>query len=116
MYFQWQYNQMVACIRGLDDIAKYRRFRLLRPRHSVHHNPRDWWLYAARCHGYRRVSIERRFEIIKENRKYLAIYSKIIVNPNENLSIELKEQKDKVEKDRSYEELQILREVFIKYK
>ncbi len=27
---------MVACVRGLDDIAKYRRFKLLRPLHSVH--------------------------------------------------------------------------------
>lgn len=107
---------MVGCVRGLDDIAKYRRFRLLRPLHSVHHNPRDWWLYAARCHGYRRVSMERRFEIIKENRKYLAIYSKIIVNPNENLTPDLKEHKDKVEKDRTYEELQILREVCVRFK
>lgn len=104
---------MVACIRGLDDIAKYRRFRLLRPLQSVHHNAREWWLYAARCHGYRRVSAERRFEIAHENRRYMEIYSKIIVNPNENLPNELKELKDKVEKERTYEELEILREVMM---
>lgn len=109
--FQWQYSQMVACVRGLDDIAKYRRFKLLRPLHSVHQGPKAWWLYAAQCHGFRRVSVQRRCELAKENLKYIEIYSKIIKNPNEVLTTDCKEFKDKVEKERSYDELKILREV-----
>lgn len=102
---------MVGCVRGLDDIAKYRRFKLLRPLHSVHKGPKEWWLYAARCHGYRRISTERRFEIVTENLEYMDIYSKIIKNPNEVLTTKLKERKDAVEKERSYDELKLLREV-----
>lgn len=102
---------MVACVRGLDDIAKYRRFRLLRPLHSVAHDARAWWLYAARCHGYRRISIERRMQIARDNRKYLSIYAKIIANPNETLSADWKEHKDRVEKERTFDELRALREI-----
>lgn len=101
---------MVACVRGLDDIAKYRRFRLLRPPHAVHHAPRAWWLYAARCHGYRRISVARRLEIARDNRRYLAIYTRIITNPNETLSADQKEHKDRIEKERTYDELRVLRE------
>ncbi|XP_037024186.1 vacuolar protein sorting-associated protein 13D isoform X2 [Bradysia coprophila] len=107
----WQYSQMVGCVRGLDDIAKYRRFKLLRPLHSVHQGPRAWWLYAAQCHGFRRISADRRFKIAKDNLEYIEIYSKIIKNPNEVLTTKLKEHKDAVEKERSYDELKLLREI-----
>lgn len=104
---------MVGCVRGLDDIAKYRRFRLLRPRRAVHQGAKEWWLYAAQCHGFRRISVERQFEIGRENIKYINMYVKILINPNDTLTLEQKEHKDKVERDRSYEELQILREVCV---
>ncbi|KAJ6645642.1 Vacuolar protein sorting-associated protein 13D [Pseudolycoriella hygida] len=109
----WQYSQMVACIRGLDDIAKYRRFKLLRPLHSVHQGPKAWWLYALQCNGFRGISVERerRFEVVKENLEYMKIYSKIIKNPNEVLATKVMEFKNKVEKERSFDELKILREV-----
>lgn len=55
--------------------------------------------------------MERRLEIAKENVKYLEIYMKMLINPNETLTQELKDHKDKVERDRSYEELEILRTV-----
>lgn len=107
----WQYSQMVECIRGLDDIAKYRRFRLLRPLHSVHNGPRAWWQYAAKCHGFNRISADRQRLITKENIKYIEIYTNLIVNPNETIAQELKEHKEFVEKYRTYDELKILREV-----
>lgn len=108
---QWQYKQMVECVRGLDDISKYRRFRLLRPEQSVHEAPKEWWLYAARCHGFKIVPRHNIQNITKENLRYIDIYTKLIINPNETLSNEQKDFKDKVEKDRDYYELKFLREV-----
>lgn len=107
---------MVSCFRGLDDIAKYRRFKLLRPNRSISANPKAWWIYAVKCHGFYHIGQRhRRHEIAKENVKYIEIYTKIVTNPNEILSTELQEHKDKVEKDRNYEELKILREVKFDY-
>lgn len=102
---------MVECIRGLDDIAKYRRFRLLRPEQSVHESPRAWWIYAGRCHGLKLVQRHKSHEITKENLRYLELYTKLIVNPNETLTNEQKEFKDRIEKERTYYELKFLREV-----
>lgn len=107
----WQYNQMVECIRGLDDIAKYRRFHLLRPNHTIHEGPRNWWIYAARCHGFLKTANCFKVGYVKENMRYLEIYSKLIRNPNEVLSSEEKEHKDQVERMREYEELKYLREI-----
>lgn len=102
---------MVACVRGLDDIAKYRRFKLLRPQHSVRTDPRAWWLYAAQCHGYRRTSPQRSREIATENLRYIEIYTRIVTNPNDILSADLQAHKEFVEKARSYDELRTLREI-----
>lgn len=102
---------MVECVRGLDDIAKYRRFRLLRPEQSVHEAPRAWWIYAGRCHGLKLVQQHKSHEITKENLRYLELYTKMIANPNETLTNEQKEFKDRIEKDRTYYELKFLREV-----
>uniref|UniRef100_A0A1B0D2C6 Uncharacterized protein n=1 Tax=Phlebotomus papatasi TaxID=29031 RepID=A0A1B0D2C6_PHLPP len=107
----WQYNQMVECIRGLDDIAKYRRFHLLRPNHTIHEGPKNWWIYAARCHGFLKTANCFKVGYVKENMRYLEIYSKLIRNPNEVLSSEEKEHKDQVERMREYEELKFLREI-----
>lgn len=102
---------MVECIRGLDDISKYRRFHLLRPLVAVQENKKAWWLYAAQCHGLLKyINCDPR-KIAKENLKYIKIYTKILANPNETLTPENKEFKDLVEKDRNYEELKFLREI-----
>ncbi|XP_059608662.1 intermembrane lipid transfer protein Vps13D [Phlebotomus argentipes] len=107
----WQYNQMVECIRGLDDIAKFRRFHLLRPSHTIREGVKDWWLYAARCHGLLKSANCFRPGYVKENLRYIEIYLKLIRNPNEVLTSEEKEHKDNVEKSREYEELKNLREI-----
>lgn len=104
---------MVECVRGLDDISKYRRFRLLRPEQSVHESPKAWWLYAARCHGLKIVPRHNIHNITKENLRYIEIYTKLIINPNETLSNEQKDFKDKIEKERDYYDLKFLREVNI---
>lgn len=102
---------MVECVRGLDDISKYRRFRLLRPEQSVHDAPKAWWLYAARCHGFKIIARHNIQNITKENLRYIDMCTKLIINPNETLSNEQKDFKDKVEKERDYCELKFLREV-----
>lgn len=104
----------MGCIRGLDDIAKYRRYRLLRPGHSISEKPRDWWLYAVRCHRLLRnpkYDSNINQNIIKNNLKYISLYSRILINPNEILPNDEKEFKDSVERERDYEELKTLREI-----
>lgn len=108
----WQYNQMVASVRGLDDIAKYRRCRLLRPHTPVSGSVRAWWLYACQCHGLlRRTARKRQPGYVKDNIKYLTLYQKIVNNPNETLSADEKLHKDTMERQRDYDELRRLREI-----
>lgn len=111
---------MVECIRGLDDISKYRRFRLLRPEETVRESPRAWWLYAIRCHGLKIVPRQHIHNITKENLRYIEIYTKLIINPNETLTNEQKDFKDKIEKERDYYELkflrQVIRSIYYRYK
>lgn len=83
----------------------------MRPEQTVHESPKSWWMYAIRCHGIHLVSKHRQHDITKENLHYLDICTRIIINPNETLTNEEKEFKDRVEKERNYEELKILREV-----
>lgn len=102
---------MVECIRGLDDIAKHRRFHLLRPEKSIHEDPRAWWIYAARCNGMNILPQQNNHEKTLENLSYIKLYTKIILNLNETLNNEQKDLKEKVEKERSYYELKFMREV-----
>lgn len=107
----WQYKQLVECVRGLDDISRCRRFRLLRPEHSVRESPRAWWLYAIRCHGIKLIPRHNAHDITKDNLRYIEIYTKLIINPNETLSNEQRDFKDHIEKERDYYELEFLRKV-----
>ncbi|XP_039449054.1 intermembrane lipid transfer protein Vps13D isoform X2 [Culex pipiens pallens] len=106
-----QYNQMMQCVRGLDDIARYRRFKLNRPSCTVGEDARAWWRYAVRCHGLLRHSHADPFAIASENVRYIAVYSRILANPNEVLTSESKNFKDRIERDRDFDELKLLREV-----
>ncbi|KFB49228.1 vacuolar protein sorting 13D [Anopheles sinensis] len=106
-----QYNQMMQCVRGLDDIARYRRFKLQRPTGTVSEGARDWWRYAVRCHGLCRHLGADPFEIARENLQYIRIYTRIVVNPNEVLSSTNKQFKDRIERERTFDELRLLRDV-----
>lgn len=101
----------MECTRGLDNIEKLRRFRLLRPKHAVHEGAKDWWIYMAQCHGYLLKSTYRNKNVVKENLKYIDLYTRIVRNPNEVLSVVDKEYQDMIEKHRTFEELKALREV-----
>ncbi|EAA14204.4 AGAP009780-PA, partial [Anopheles gambiae str. PEST] len=106
-----QYNQMMQCVRGLDDIARYRRFKLQRPTASVGECARDWWRYAVRCHGLCRHLGTDPYVIAKENMQYIRIYMRLVANPNEVLTSANKQFKDRIERDRTFDELRLLRDV-----
>ncbi|XP_062546775.1 intermembrane lipid transfer protein Vps13D [Armigeres subalbatus] len=106
-----QYNQMMQCVRGLDDIARYRRFKLHRPSSTVREDPKAWWRYAVRCHGLLRHSQCDPFVIARENLRYINVYSRVVANPNEVLSSDNKSFKDRIERERDFDELKLLRDV-----
>uniref|UniRef100_A0A2M4A0B1 Putative vacuolar protein n=1 Tax=Anopheles triannulatus TaxID=58253 RepID=A0A2M4A0B1_9DIPT len=109
-----QYNQMMQCVRGLDDIARYRRFKLMRPPMAIGAGggaARSWWRYAVRCHGLCRHLGADPFEIARENLQYIRIYTRVVANPNEVLSSADKQFKDRMERDRTFDELRLLRDI-----
>ncbi|XP_053673030.1 intermembrane lipid transfer protein Vps13D [Anopheles nili] len=106
-----QYNQMMQCVRGLDDIARFRRFKLQRPAGSVGECTRDWWRYAVRCHGLCRHLGSDPFEIARENLQYMREYMRILANPNEVLTSASKQFKDRIERERTFDELRLLRDI-----
>ncbi|XP_050076311.1 intermembrane lipid transfer protein Vps13D [Anopheles maculipalpis] len=106
-----QYNQMMQCVRGLDDIARFRRFKLQRPTSPVGESAREWWRYAVRCHGLCRHLGADPYVIASENLQYIRIYMRIVANPNEVLSSANKQFKDRIERDRTFDELRLLRDV-----
>ncbi|XP_045474860.1 vacuolar protein sorting-associated protein 13D isoform X2 [Harmonia axyridis] len=118
----WQYDQVVKCIQGLDDLAKYRRYRIYQPSKTVKEDPRSWWIYAINClypGGPPRIckpkpTWESCLNIARENVLYVKIYNKILISPTVALSSEDKKFKDKVEKSREFEELKVLREIAMK--
>lgn len=102
---------MMQCVRGLDDIGRYRRYKLNRPNHGVHENPKAWWLYAIRCHGLLRHTQCDPFVKAKENMQYVNTYSRVIADPNEVLSTENKSFTDRIERERDFDELKLLRDM-----
>jgi vacuolar protein sorting-associated protein 13D len=104
-----QYTTLVTGIRGLDDVAKFKKYRLLQPKTSIKEDARAWWHYAARCHGY--IPNKNLFLIAKNNLRYIKICKRLIVNPNEILQTEDKEFKENFEKEKSLNNLRELREI-----
>jgi len=113
---QWQYGQMVGCIKGLQVICKCCRYRRWRPYVTVHENARAWWLYAARClTGYWHRSASGGWEVAlqraRDNIAYVEMYCRILSCPAAVLPPDMKQLKDAMELERSLEDLQLLREV-----
>lgn len=104
-----QYSALINGVNGLYDIAKYKQYRLLHPRVTVKENIRAWWKFAARCHGFFRY--ENIENVARNNIRYIKIYMKLIENPNEVLKTDDKDFKESIEKERSLENLQSLREI-----
>lgn len=104
---EYQYESLVNGVRGLDDVAKFKKYRLLQPNVPVKENPKAWWRYAARCHGF--LKHQDPTVVGRNNLRYLAICKRLIANPNEVLNVEDKDFKDSLEKERSLDDLRELR-------
>lgn len=106
---EYQYESLVNGFRGLDDVAKFKKYRLIQPQEPIKENPKAWWRYIARCHGFFRHQDPT--IVAKNNLRYLSICKRLIANPNETLSTEDKEFKEMLEKERSLDDLRELREI-----
>ncbi|CAK9827070.1 Intermembrane lipid transfer protein Vps13D [Anthophora retusa] len=111
-----QYDQIVKCIKGLKEIDRGKEQRRCRPTVSVSAAPKEWWKYAARCHlGRETLKPRPTWEDIlrrgKENILYVESYTKVLGTPTSILPTDMKQLKEKVEQERSYDELRELREI-----
>lgn len=117
--FQWQYDQIVKCTKGLDEVARLRSYRWYKPACSVKDDARAWWLYAISClHPGEQPAFCRPHPTwgecltkARQNVQYVDVYSKMLSTPAYALSPPEKNIKDSVEWDRSFEVLKALREV-----
>uniref|UniRef100_A0A0A9WG36 Vacuolar protein sorting-associated protein 13D n=3 Tax=Lygus hesperus TaxID=30085 RepID=A0A0A9WG36_LYGHE len=107
----WQYDEMVGCKRGLRSIQRRHGHLRSRPKCAVKENPMAWWVYAMRRLVKPQPTWESTCQKAKENVEYVAMYTKLLTNPSAPLHPDTKAFKDKVEWERSFEELRILREV-----
>ncbi|KAJ8974057.1 hypothetical protein NQ317_002303 [Molorchus minor] len=89
----WQYNQIVTCVRGLDHIARLRSYR----RQPAICKPRATW--------------ESCLQKARENVKYVQICMKLLITPTASLTAEEKKTKENVEWNRDYDDLKVLRQL-----
>ncbi|XP_037935876.1 vacuolar protein sorting-associated protein 13D [Teleopsis dalmanni] len=106
-----QYKEITECILGLHTISKIRSYRLKRPICKILENPALWWKYACNCHGYKYDSEEKKWLKLHENLRYIRLYKKLLLNPNENITADDKQFKLSMEKSRNLQDLQNLRDV-----
>jgi vacuolar protein sorting-associated protein 13D len=116
IFIQWQYGQMVTCVKGLQVIEKCCRYRKWRPNVTVHKNARAWWLYAARClmggwHHSSPGAWEMALQRARDNVAYVEMYSRILSCPTAAVPPDKKQLKDAMEAERGLEDLRSLREV-----
>ncbi|XP_043601959.1 vacuolar protein sorting-associated protein 13D isoform X2 [Bombus pyrosoma] len=111
-----QYDQIVKCIKELKDIERRKQQRCCRPLLNVSAAPREWWKYAARCHlGKDALKPKPSWKDIlqrgNENILYVESYVKLLGTPTSILPPDIKQLKEKIEQERSFDELRVLREI-----
>nr|XP_014090945.2 vacuolar protein sorting-associated protein 13D isoform X1 [Bactrocera oleae] len=106
-----QYKQIVDCVYGLRQINRTRTYKLMRPSCEVFENATLWWKYAAKCHGFIHHSNETKWTKLRENLRYMRIYKRLLINPNDNITAEERDFKAHMEKSRELHELHNLRTV-----
>lgn len=100
----------------LEDIDRQKRQRRCRPNVSIHDAPKEWWRYAARCHiGNETLRVKMSWEDViqrgKQNVLYVEACAKLLGTPTTALATEVKQFKDTIELERSFDELRVLREL-----
>ncbi|KAK4875461.1 hypothetical protein RN001_011883 [Aquatica leii] len=114
-----QYNHIIKCLRGVQDVTELRSYRQFRPLSSVKSDAKAWWLYAINCqYPDRPPSIckprptwETCLDRARENVQYVKLYTKVLMTPAITLTPENKKLKDDIEWNRDYEQLKVLREI-----
>ncbi|XP_034948002.1 vacuolar protein sorting-associated protein 13D isoform X2 [Chelonus insularis] len=111
-----QYEQMVRCIRELENIDHRRRQWRCRPSMPVASNPKEWWKYAARCHLGKdtlkpKMSWDDMIKRAHDNVIYVEAIRKLLDTPTATLSPDIKSIKEKIEYERSFDDLRMLREI-----
>ncbi|KYM95934.1 Vacuolar protein sorting-associated protein 13D [Cyphomyrmex costatus] len=111
-----QYEEMVKCIKELDRIDRRKQQWRCRPVVPVKTACKEWWKYAARCHLGRdalkpKPSWKNILLRARENVCYVQAYAKLLGTPTSILSPEIKTLKEKVENERNFDELRLLREL-----
>ncbi|KAL6436334.1 hypothetical protein ACFW04_004699 [Cataglyphis niger] len=111
-----QYEEMVKCIKELDRIDRRKQQWRCRPIAPIKKNCKEWWKYAARCHLGRdtlksKPSWENLLLRARENVSYVQAYAKLLGTPTSILPPEIKILKEKVENERNFDELRVLREL-----
>lgn len=114
-----QYDQIVRCVKSLEDIDVKRRHRRYRPIVSLSDNRKEWWKYAVRCHLGRnalrdnneRLTWDDVIQRGNDNVTYVEAYKKLLDNPTIILPDNVKLIKERVEFERSFDELRVLREL-----
>ncbi|RLU23666.1 hypothetical protein DMN91_003872 [Ooceraea biroi] len=111
-----QYEEMVTCIKDLHRINRRKQQWRCRPIVHVKDGCKEWWKYAARCHLGRdtlkpKQSWEDALSRARQNVRYVQAYTKLLSTPTSILSPETKALKEKVEHERSFDELRALREL-----
>ncbi|KYN30792.1 Vacuolar protein sorting-associated protein 13D [Trachymyrmex septentrionalis] len=114
-----QYEEMVKCIKELDRIDRRKQQWRYRPVVPVKTACKEWWKYAARCHLGRdalkpKPSWKNVFLRARENICYVQAYAKLLGTPTSILPPEIKTLKEKVENERNFDELRVLRELAMK--
>ncbi|XP_025991490.2 vacuolar protein sorting-associated protein 13D isoform X1 [Solenopsis invicta] len=113
-----QYEEMVKCIKELDRIDRRKQQWRCRPVIPVKQACKEWWKYAARCHLGRdtlkpKLSWKDMLLRARENVCYVQTYTKLLgtSTPTSILSPEIKTLKEKIENERNFDELRVLREL-----
>ncbi|XP_032690797.1 vacuolar protein sorting-associated protein 13D isoform X2 [Odontomachus brunneus] len=111
-----QYEEMVKCIKELERIDRRKQQWRCRPKMPVTGGCTEWWRYAARCHlGRETLKPKPSWKVVllkaRENVFYVQAYAKLLGTPTSTLPAETKRLKEKVECERSFDELRILREL-----
>lgn len=105
---------MIECSNGLQSIKRIRAFRILRPKFAIKANPKLWWIYALKCHGFIFRNKIERWQAVKDSIRYIQIYMKLLSNPNVTLSNDDRQFKMDMERLKSLDELYGLRDACYK--